>query len=72
MDNRGSKSVLFLNKYLITTILFALFLFYLLPSINIDGISVLTAFTSFLVYTDADLQKLQILKENTLKSGVYR
>jgi hypothetical protein len=76
MDNRGSKSILFLIKI----VFYLIIIYFLVNLMDINQISVLTAETPALLatvvptmnYLNADLDKGKILLDNYLKSGVYR
>lgn len=77
MGNRGSKSVLSIhnNNLILTILTFFAFLFFGLSESTEQftySQTVIAAIPYILVYNNPDKDKLNIIKDNTLKSGVYR
>jgi hypothetical protein len=74
MGNRGSKSDFNPDFYSILTIItfYALLCFWLSESTDQNSCSFFTTLSPIVAYIDADQEKLNIIKENAAKSGVYR
>jgi len=70
-NNKILSSQLVINKFILITPI--LYLFYLLEQDFFceDSISLLSIIP-VVIYTNADTQRIQILKENRSKSGIYR